>query len=117
MLYDESPCASVSGDDVDYTCGESSFLTELSEEQSGDRGILSGLKHHCIAHRDRRRDLPREHEQREIPRDHLPRDAMSAIARELIAHQLRGACVVIKVTRYERYINVATLTDRFTVIE
>ena len=51
--------------------GSLAFSTDLGKEQRGERGELGGLQHHRVAHRKRRRDLPRQHQQREVPRDDL----------------------------------------------
>ena len=55
--------------------GRSASLNQLGELQCRQRRRLGGLEDDGVARRQRRRDLPRGHQQREIPRDDLPRDA------------------------------------------
>jgi len=64
----------------------------------------------------RRRDLPREHEQREIPRDDLAHDADRFVARELGIEELRPTRVVVEVPRDEGHVDVARLADRLAVV-
>ena len=52
--------------------GRSGFLDDLREHQRGERRRLGGLEHDRVAGRQRRRDLPGRHQQREVPRDDLP---------------------------------------------
>ena len=64
-----------SGDDVDDARRELGLLEDLREQQRRQRRRLGGLEHDGVPARERRRDLPRGHEQREVPRDDLPGDA------------------------------------------
>ena len=63
------------GDDVDHARRHAGFLAELREVERRERGELGGLQHDGVAHRDRGRDFPRQHQQRKIPRDHRADDA------------------------------------------
>ena len=81
-----------------------------SEQQRGERRGLRRLEHDGVAAGQRGRDLPRRHQQREVPRDHLPGDA----ERFRVAHdrrtQLVGpAGVVEEVRGDQRDIDVAGL--------
>ena len=51
------------------------LLADLGEEQRGQRGGLGRLEHDRVAGGQRRGDLPRQHQQREVPRDDLAGDA------------------------------------------
>ena len=69
------------GDDVDDARRQVGLLADLGEEQRGERGGLGRLEHHGVAAGQRRRDLPRQHQQREVPRDDLAGDARAAAGR------------------------------------
>jgi predicted small secreted protein len=66
-------CAGVAGagDDVDDAGRQVGLLADLGEEQRGQRRGLGRLEDHGVAAGQRRGDLPREHQQREVPRDDL----------------------------------------------
>ena len=51
---------------------------DLRQHQRGERGGLGGLEDDRVARRERGADLPRGHEQREVPRDHRADDAERA---------------------------------------
>src|SRR5438309_1494735 len=69
--------------------------------------------------RERRRDLPREHEQGEVPRDDLPGDAdrpRRAVGKGVL--ELVGpARVVEEVRRRERQVDVARLADGLAAVQ
>jgi ParB family chromosome partitioning protein len=92
-------------------------VRQLGEAQRRHRRELGGLEHDGVPGRERRRDLPREHQQREVPRDDLPDDAQRPVARELRVHELRPPGVVVEVPRRERHVEVAGLPDRLAVVE
>ena len=61
------------------TPGGSSACRQISaKQQRGQRRRLGRLQHDRVAARQRRRDLPRRHQQREVPRDDLAGDAERA---------------------------------------
>jgi hypothetical protein len=66
---------------------------------------------------ERRRDLPGQHQQREVPGNDLADDADRRQPRELAVAQLRPARVVVEVARDERDVDVARLADRLAVVE
>ena len=92
-------------------------LPDLGEGKRGQRGELGRLEHHGVAHRQRRRDLPGQHQQREVPGDDLPDDADGAHVGQLGGHQLRPAGVVVEVARDQRDVDVARLADRLAVVD
>ena len=60
--------------------------------------------------------FPRKHQQREIPGNYLAYWSYSQVFRELDFQNLRPACVMIKVTDYERNVDVTGFANRFSVI-
>ncbi len=48
---------------------------DLGEGERGQRRVFGRLQHHRVAGGQRRRDLPGQHQQREVPRDDLAADA------------------------------------------
>ncbi|HEX3057468.1 MAG TPA: aldehyde dehydrogenase family protein, partial [Gaiellaceae bacterium] len=63
------------GDDVDDARREVGLAAHVGEEQRRERGGLGRLEYDRVAGRERGRDLPGQHQQREVPRDDLPGDA------------------------------------------
>src|SRR5437763_1784234 len=66
-----------------------------------------------------RRELPRQHQQREIPRDDLPGDAerpRNAI-RECVLELVGPTGVVEEVRRRERQVDIARLLDRLAAVQ
>ena len=106
------------GDDVDDARRELRFLDDLREEERGERRRLGGLEDHGVAARERGRDLPRRHEQREVPRDDLPGDAerARAAALERVVELVGPARVIEEVRRGERDVDVARLLDRLAAV-
>ena len=68
------------GDDVDHAVGDAGLGDQLGQPQRGQRRLLGGLEHHGAAGRQRRAELPRRHQQREVPRDDLARPRRPARA-------------------------------------
>lgn len=62
------------GDDVDHTRGETSLLDELTGVQTGERGLLGGLEDDGVTGSNGGGDLPRPHEEGEVPGDNLTAD-------------------------------------------
>ena len=74
----------VAGDDVEHARRAARRRAASSaKQQRGERRELGRLEHDRVARRERRRDLPRQHQQREVPRDDLPDDADAVVAGEL----------------------------------
>jgi len=107
--------AAIAGDDVDHACRQAGLPAHLGKEQRGERGELGGLQNHRIAEGDRRRDLPSEHQEREIPRDDLPADAERLAVGKLRVHELRPTGMVVEVPGDERDVDVARLADGLAV--
>ena len=119
VLHEVRAGRTVAGDDVDDARRHLRLTTDVGEEKRCQRRRLGGLQHHGVAACERGRDLPREHEEREVPRDDLRRDAERPrlAVRERVLELVRPACVVEEVRRSERQIDVARLLDRLPAVE
>ena len=102
------------GDDVDDAGRQVGLAADVGEEERGQRRRGGGLEDDRVARREGRRDLPGEHQQREVPRDDLGGDAERPgdPARERVLELVRPAGVVPEVGRRERDVDVAALLDR-----
>ncbi len=72
----------VAGDDVDDAGRQPDLDADLGEGERGQRRELGRLQHDGVSCGQRRRDLPRQHQQREVPRDDLAADADRLEGRE-----------------------------------
>ena len=99
--------------------GSSACRSTSAEEQRGQRRRLGGLEHDGVARGERGRDLPREHQQREVPRDDLAGDAdrPRPAVRERVLELVGPARVVEEVRGRERQVDVARLLDRLAAVE
>ena len=99
--------------------GSSAWRQMSVKMQRGQRRRLGRLEHDRVAAGERRRDLPREHQQREVPRDDLAGDAERARAavRERVLELVGPARVVEEVRGREREVDVARLLDRLAAVE
>ena len=69
-----------SGDDVNDTRGEASFLDQLGGIETGERGLLGGLDHNGVTSSHGGTDLPGPHEDREVPGNDLTADTNGLMA-------------------------------------
>ena len=76
------------GDDVDDARRQAGLGEARGEREHGQRRLLGRLEHDRAAGADRRRELPRRHQQRVVPRDDLAGDADRLAQRE--AHRVVG---------------------------
>ena len=99
--------------------GQVGLLADLGEQQRGERRRLGRLEHDGVAAGQRRRDLPGQHQQREVPRDDLAGNAERlGVGSEARVVELVGpARVVEEVRRHERDVDVAGLPDRLAVVQ
>ena len=99
--------------------GQLGLPEDVREEQRRQRRRLGRLEHDGVPGRERGRDLPGEHEQREVPRDDLPGDAdrPRPAVRERVLELVGPARVVEEVRRGEREVDVARLADRLAAVE
>ncbi len=81
MVDERGTGLAVAGDDVDHTGRDPRLECQLAQPQRAQRRLLGGLEHDGAAGGKRGRELPRGHQQREIPRDDLPADADRLLAR------------------------------------
>ena len=106
------------GEDVDHAGRKVGLLADLGEGQRGQRRGLGGLEHHRVAASQRGRDLPGQHEQREVPRDDLPGHAQGfrrrAIAR---VFELVGPARVVEEVCRDRGGPRRAIPDRLAVVE
>ena len=105
------------GNDIDDARRQASFSDDLSEEQGGKRCVGRGFDDHGVAGRQCRRDLPGQHQQREVPGDDLTDHAQRLIVAQLSVQQLRPAGVMIKVAGDQRHINIARFADGLAVVQ
>ena len=106
-------------EDVDDARRQVGLLEDLGQQQRRQRGGLGGLEHRRVAGRQRRGQLPRGHEQREVPGDDLAGDAqrpgVGPVAR--VAELVGPAGVVEEPGGGQRDVDVARLADRLAVVE
>ena len=95
------------------------LAADVGEQQRRERGRLGRLQHDRVPARERGRDLPGEHEEREVPGDDLRRNAERprAPSGERVLELVRPPRVVEEVRRCEREIDVARLLDRLAAVE
>ena len=119
MFDQERPRLAGAGDDVQDARWQVDLLADGGERQRGERRGFGRLQHHGVAACQRGRDLPRQHQQREIPRDDLPADAdRLGIGPIAGVGQLVGpAGVVEEVRRHERQVDVAGFLDGLAVVD
>src|SRR3981081_1032083 len=106
----------IAGHDVHHAGGQPDFLADLGKRKRGERRELSRLQDDGISRCQRRRDLPGQHEQWEIPGNDLSHDPASRVVRKLLLQKLRPTSVVIKMPGDERNIEVSTLANRLSIV-
>ena len=93
-----------SGHDIDDARRQSAIRKMIREFESGERCLLCRFQNAGASRRNRRRQLPRRHQQRIIPRDNLSRHADRLFQRERhrivrngihLAGDFRGEAAVI----------------------
>src|SRR6185369_14960741 len=90
------------GDDVQDAGWDPGLERELTEPDRGQRGVRGGLEDGGVAGSQRRRDLPRGHEDREVPRHDQPDDTDWLAQREVetrLGHRDRLAVDLVRGTR------------------
>ena len=75
VLDERGAGAAVAGDDVDDARRQLRLAADVGEEERGQRRRLGRLQHDRVPGRERGRDLPRQHQEREVPGDDLAGDA------------------------------------------
>ena len=102
---------------VQHARRQTCLRRKFREQQRAERGEFCRLQHHGIACGKRRRNLPCQHQQREIPRDDLPDHADRHLIGELALLQLGPAGVVQEMPRGKRHVEIAGLPDRLAVVD
>jgi hypothetical protein len=82
------------------------FTADIGEQKRGERGVFRRFQHHRIPGGERRRDLPGQHQEREVPRDDLAADA-KRLAPGVLLQQLGEAGVVVEMPLGEGHVDVA----------
>jgi hypothetical protein len=92
---------------------------DVAKEERRERRRLCGLQHDGVAGGERGRDLPREHQQREVPRNDLSGNAerLRPAIRERVLELVGPAGVIEEVCRRERQVDVARLLDRLAAVQ
>ena len=116
-LDEEAPGLAGARDDVDHAGGQIRLATDVREGECRERGRLCGLEHDGVAARQCGGDLPREHEQGEVPRDDLASDPVGLLAVAGVGELVRPARVVEEVRGDQRDVDVAGLANRLAVVE
>ena len=106
----------VARENVEHARRQTHFHRQLGKCERGERRIFCRLDDDRISRCQRRSDLPRKHQQRKIPRNDLANHAAGLVVGKLGFEKLRPACVVIKVPRDERNVDVAALADGLAVV-
>src|SRR5437870_8162170 len=114
---------------VDDSIRDLGLLQQLGEEQRAEWRLLGWLEDHAVAAGEGRRELPRGHEQREVPRDDLPHHAdrlAQRVAevlprkRYLLSRSIElghPAGVVAKCGCGQRHVKQQRIVDRLPVVE
>src|SRR5216684_7610203 len=117
MLHEPFACRTIACNDVHDAGGKTGLLANVSKGQRRQRRKFRGLQHDGIPGGERGGNLPRQHQQREIPRNDLTYNAARGVSRKLLLQQLRPARMVIKMPGYQRNIDVAAFTNRLAVVQ
>ncbi len=116
MTADARTRCAIALHDIDHTGRQANFVADFCKSDSSQWCEISRLQHHRIASSQGRCDLPRQHQQWEVPRDHLTTNANRREALELIFNHLRPTGMMVEMTNCQRNINVARFTQRFAII-
>ena len=111
--------AAVAGDDVDDPGGKLGLAEDVAKSSAVSGVVSAGLSTTVFPAASAGRDLPREHQQREVPGDDLPGDAERPrlAVRERVLELVGPARVVEEVRRRQRQVDVARLADRLAAVE
>jgi ParB family chromosome partitioning protein len=112
-------------DDVEHPRGQQ-VAHDFHQRQNAHRRLLGRLQHDAVARRERRRDLPHGHQQREVPRDDLAHDAqrLVVVVGDGVVVELRQRAFlradaggeVAEVVDGERHVGGERLADRLAVV-
>jgi hypothetical protein len=96
--------------------GRPASTAGFGQGQCGEWRELRRLQNHRVARRQGWRDLPCQHEQREVPRDDLAAHAHGAIALELGFRELGPTGMMIEMARHQRHVDVAAFADGLAIV-
>src|ERR1017187_7422388 len=116
MFYQSLAGRAIASHNVAESGRQSGLLAKFREHKCGEGSKFGGVQDYGVSRRQRRRDLPRQHQERKIPGYDLAYYTASLVARELLLKQLCPTGMVVEVPRHERDIDVATLTNRFAIV-
>jgi len=118
MIDERAASFARAGHDVNHAIGQPDLLENFGEMKSGDRSGLRRLQDTGVSASKRGRQLPRRHQQREIPGNDLSGDAEwpRFSAWESVFQFVGPACVIEKMCRYQRQIDVARFLDSFAAV-
>ncbi len=106
------------GDDVDDTGRKVRLADDLGQEERGERRRLGRLEDDGVAGCQGGGELPRRHQQREVPRNDLPghADRRHVAVGESVFELVGPAGVVEEMRRGEGDVDVARLLDRLAAV-
>ena len=106
--------------------GREQIADQLQQQSNTQRRLFRRLEHHAVTRRQGRGQLPRGHQQREVPRDNLPDHPQRFM--EMIGHRgfvnLGGASLlsaqaageVAKMIHRQRQVGIQGFADRFPIV-
>lgn len=99
VICDESrPGVPITGHDIQHARRKPGLLGQLRDVQRRQRRLLRRFEHDGVPHGQCGPDLPRHHQQREVPRDDLPAHAhglVSGVAEEVPVQRYRLPVVLV----------------------
>jgi hypothetical protein len=116
MAADKRTGFAITMDDIDHACRQAYLMANFGKSDCRQRRQFCRLEHDRVAGCQRWRDLPGQHQQREIPRDYLSADTNRRKTFELGLDHLSPAGVMVKMPGNERDIDIARLTDRLAIV-
>src|SRR4030081_3038713 len=116
MLDQRFASGTVSRDDVHHARGQTYLVADFRKCKRSKRSKLGGLQHDGVSRRQSGRNLPRQHQQRKVPWDDLSYNTASCVVRELLLQKLRPASMIIKMSSHQWNIDVAALSNRFSIV-
>src|SRR5450631_5347 len=116
MLYQSLAGRAIASHNVDDSGRQSGFLAKFREHKCGEGSKFGGFQDYGVSRRQRRRDLPRQHQEWKVPRNDLTYNATRFVARELLLEQLGPTGVVVEMPRHKRDVDVAALANWLAIV-
>lgn len=91
-------------------------MADFRKGDSRQRCQIGGLQHHGIASRKCWRDLPGQHQEREIPGDDLTANTDGRETMELVFHHFGPSGVMVKVAGDEWNVDITGFANRLAVV-